>query len=125
LCVEQLVHHGGAFDRVLISMGRVDVVLLHGLVTLQASAGDGDALVLIFIDCCCLQGGETRKDQMAETHGGDVSAGYSEMGHQVHWCPCKPFNRLAGLLAHLPLLFCTLSPHKQDMCDKLYLGSCK
>jgi hypothetical protein len=34
--------------------------------------------------CCCLQGGETRKDQMAEEHGGDASAGYSEMGHQVH-----------------------------------------
>ncbi|WIA13314.1 hypothetical protein OEZ86_006586 [Tetradesmus obliquus] len=28
------------------------------------------------------KGGETRKDQMAEEHGGDVSAGYSEMGHQ-------------------------------------------
>lgn len=38
---------------------------------------------LISMLCCCLQGGEARRGQMADEHGGDVSAAYSEMGHQV------------------------------------------
>lgn len=34
------------------------------------------------------KGGQARKEQMASEHGGDASAGYSEMGHQVGRAPC-------------------------------------
>jgi hypothetical protein len=58
--------------------------LLHRPCHPAGCSRDVDELTIIYMLCCCLQGGETRKDQMAEEHGGDASAGYSEMGHQVH-----------------------------------------
>jgi hypothetical protein len=56
--------------------------------------------------CCCLQGGETRKDQMGEEHGGDASAGYSEMGHQVPLVTAPPADR--GVSFPSTVQLCTL-----------------
>lgn len=58
------------------------------------------------------KGGQARKEQMADEHGGDVHAAYAEMGQKVGWPRVPSFKQ--PLLLRQQFVMC---PSENTMCQ--------